>query len=647
MTINEQTTHDVGIHVENVGGIDETDVTFSPGVTLLVGRNATNRTSFLQAIMAGFGSERASLKGDADEGAVDMTIGEETYERRLVRDSGGRVRFEGDPYLEDPELADLFAFLLENNEARRTVARGDDLRDLILRPIDTDEIQSRIETLVSERDQLSDEIDGIEELKGELPELERERERLREEIETRREELAETESELESADADVEQTRREKADLDDALDRLRETRSELEDVRYRIETEQESRAALREERAEIETELDEHTRSETGEIPEIEDRIADLRGEKREAEAAADELQSIVGFNADLLDGSSSVPGLGDDDEAGADPTRKLVDEEVTCWTCGSDVSPERIETTLDRLRELGNERMERVRDLREEIDELQERRGELERSRRERERLERRLDDVESEIDETAETIDDLRNRRSELTDDVERIEAEVDDLEDDSRGTVLDLHREANEMEYELGRLETDLEGVEDEIAEVEERLDSLTELRTQREAVVEELTELRTRIDRIEREAVEAFNEHMDTVLELLDYGNLDRIWIERVEQTVREGRRKVERGAFELHVVRTTESGTAYEDTIDHLSESEREVTGLVFALAGYLSHELYETVPVMLLDSLEAIDADRIAALVEYLAGHTDYLVAALLPDDAAALPGEYERITEI
>jgi len=72
-----------------------------------------------------------------------------------------------------------------------------------------------------------------------------------------------------------------------------------------------------------------------------------------------------------------------------------------------------------------------------------------------------------------------------------------------------------------------------------------------------------------------------------------------------------------------------------------------VTGLVFNLAGYLAHELYEEVPFMFLNSLEAIDAGRIAALVEYLNDYTNYLLVTLLPKDAAALPGEYERVTEI
>jgi len=42
----------IQLTVENIGGIDHTDATFNPGVTILAGRNATNRTSLLQALMA-------------------------------------------------------------------------------------------------------------------------------------------------------------------------------------------------------------------------------------------------------------------------------------------------------------------------------------------------------------------------------------------------------------------------------------------------------------------------------------------------------------------------------------------------------------------------------------------------------------------
>jgi len=46
------------------------------------------------------------------------------------------------------------------------------------------------------------------------------------------------------------------------------------------------------------------------------------------------------------------------------------------------------------------------------------------------------------------------------------------------------------------------------------------------------------------RLEQRGVEEFNEHVDTVLKMLDYANLERIWFEAKQQVVREGRRKVE-------------------------------------------------------------------------------------------------------
>jgi hypothetical protein len=50
---------------------------------------------------------------------------------------------------------------------------------------------------------------------------------------------------------------------------------------------------------------------------------------------------------------------------------------------------------------------------------------------------------------------------------------------------------------------------------------------------------------------------------------------------------------------------------------------------------------------MLLDSLEAIDSNRIAKIVEYFAAYPDYLVVALLPEDASAVDAGEQTITEI
>ncbi|KYH24112.1 hypothetical protein HAPAU_37550 [Halalkalicoccus paucihalophilus] len=68
---------------------------------------------------------------------------------------------------------------------------------------------------------------------------------------------------------------------------------------------------------------------------------------------------------------------------------------------------------------------------------------------------------------------------------------------------------------------------------------------------------------------------------------------------------------------------------------------------MLALAGYLVHDVHEEMPLILLDSLEAIDSERIAQLVEYLEEYASYIVVALLSEDADALDDEYQRITAI
>ncbi|QLD89073.1 AAA family ATPase [Natronomonas salina] len=643
---SRQKTDPVSIRARNIGGIDETEVTFSPGVTVLKGENATNRTSFLQAIMAALGSDQVSMKGDADEAFVELELEGETYTRELTR-QGTSFSSTGDPYLEDSTIADLFAFLLESNEARRAVVTQENLRDLIMRPIDTDEIQREIDRLVEERKEVERELEELDSLKDRLPSLEERRTQLRDEIEETSEELASLEEEIEERDADVEETREEKAELEERLEELRVKRSTIEDVRYDLETERESLESIRAEKREAAAELDELPEAPIGDIDERESRRDQLREKKRRLESEVNEIQSVIGFNRKMLEDASGdvLDAL---EEPADDVTEELLpDETVTCWTCGSEVPEDQIETTVSRLQELSQNKLGEVNDIESEIDELSTEIRELREQQRKREKLERRIDEAEAEIETSEATIDRLGDRREELQDEIESLEAEIADLEDDSYEEVLDLHKEANQYEYELGRLEGDLEDVEAEIAEIEARLDDESELVERRAEIDAEIETLRTKIDRIESQAIEAFNEHMDTVLDILEYRNLERIWLERVEREVREGRRKVTKRIFELHIIRETESGATYEDTIEHLSESEREVTGLVFALAGYLAHNVYETVPFMLLDSLEAIDSDRIATLVNHLEEYSDHLIVALLPEDAEALDDNYHRITDL
>ena len=643
-TQKEQTAE---IQVDNIGGIEHAEIECPPGVTVLAGRNATNRTSFLQGVMAAIGSDDATLKADAEEGAVELTLGDETYSRRLFRENG-TIRSDGEPYLDDPTLADLFAFLLESNDARQAVARNDDLREVIMRPVDTAAIEAEIEQLERRRDDIDERLDELDSLATRLPELEEDQISLKAQIEEKREELAATEMEIEELDADVDETREEKAELESRLDDLREVRTELKTTRDRIESEQASIDALEAERQEIDAALKKFSEVPEERIGRIDEEIQRLHGQVQAIETTIGDLQSIIQFNQDTLgdERPDLVSELQDVETDGAITNQLVDDDDTICWTCGSTVKSSQIETTLEQLQELHREKTGKRESLQAQISELRAERSELEEQRNERKALETKRRDIAEEIETRQDRLEELTDRRDELIGEVEHHEDVVQDLQREDYSEVIDLHTEANQLEFEVEQLEAELDDAEAEIERIETNLDTREELKAQRDELQSELQTLRTRVDDLERGSVDAFNDHMDDVLELLGYANLERIWIDRAEREIRDGRRTVTRSHFELNVVRSTDDGTIYEDTVDHLSESEREVTGLVFALAGYLAHEVYEDIPFMLLDSVEAIDSDRIADLLHYFEEFTDYLLVALLPEDAAALHDGLHRISE-
>lgn len=638
MDLQKSTAKRARLSVRNIGGIDETAVTFSSGVTVLEGHNATNRTSLLQSIMASCGSDSVSIKGDAESATVTLSFDGEQYERTLTR-QGGRVIGRGDSPVDDPELATLFAFLLESNEARQAVARREDLREIIMRPVDTGTIRREIREAENRKREIDTRLDELDALAAKLPGLREQREGVIDSIETAEAELTALEDEIADSTEGTESEQPEQAAIEEKLAELRELRAELDDVRYDAETERESLGQLEAERNDL---LDEReTLPETAEDAEtLKRELAQSRERREQLEAKIGELDTVIQFNRQMLDDSQA----GIQDELGGEsdsPTGKLLDESVvSCWTCGSTVERDTIEGTRSLLEDLREQAATKRDEVVAEISQLEAQQSDIEQRQQRRTEIDHRLNRIDEEIEVRKTAIDELQQRREDVAAAIERTENAVERLREESESEVLNLHEDADDLERKLGRLSEERDSLDEEIGEVESALDERAELAVERESLTEELVERRTRIERVQNEAIEAFNDRMETVLELLGYDNLDRVWIERTETGDGEA-------TFDLHIVRNATSGAAYEDTIDHLSESEREVVGLVFGLAGYLAHDVHKTCPFILLDSVEAIDADRIATLVEYFADYSRFLVVALLPGDAAALNDEYERVTEI
>lgn len=636
----------VQLSVRNIGGIKSTNIEFEPGANVLAGRNATNRTSLLQSVMAAIGSDDVSLKSDAEEGHVELQIGEETYTRHLTR-TNGSVTLSGDPYTDNTELADLFAFLFGMNEARQVVQAEQNLREIIMRPVDTEEIKSEIESLTAKKERISEELDSISKLQHQLPELEQERTEIINEIEQKRESLEAKQSELEQVN-DVQHTERD--ELEQKMDERGETKSELDACEQELDSLRESLTELKGRRESLSADAENLPAATDKEISEITDQIHRLQQNKQEIQSEINSLQQIIQFNKENLEGTSNdilTALVGEESQDSV--ADRLIDnsETVVCWTCGHEVDCADIEEMVSRLKSLRESKVSEANDIDERIDELETERITYQEKQRQREQVSEQLERTEQRIDQRKSKIAELEAKHETLAESLEEIEAEIETLQSENDERLHSLQKNISELKLSVNRLEEERDELSTEIADIEDHLAAREELRERREEISDQLTQLRTRIDTIEANAVEAFNNHMATIIDMLEYDNLARVWIERTETEVREGRQKVDKQVFELHIVRETDEQTAYEDDLSNLSESEREVTGLVFGLAGYLVHDVHDEIPFMLLDSLEAIDSNRIGKLIEYFKAYPDYLIVALLEEDAAATSDEYTVISNI
>ncbi len=635
----------IKVSVENIGGIDEMDVSFEPGVTVLTGRNATNRTSLLRALMGGLGSDNVSVKGDRDKGQVELHIGDDRYHREFVRTEEGIQSTQES--LDCIESADLFAFLLEDNEARRAIEVGDDLHELILRPIDMDALEADIHDVEVEKREVLNRLDELDEAEIELQQLHERSKRLEDELDNRERDLEEKLAEFESFDIGVEQSQSRQEAFEETFDELHRSRRALERTRSDLDIERESIDGLEDQLEQLHAELDELDLDIKGDTADVENRIQELRDDASEVERDLHTLQNLNLHNKKILSGDqpSIMEELADPGELPI--TEQFLDtDETICWTCGSEVAQDQIEDTVSRIEALADQLRDEHQSVQHEIEELTEVVTSVTARRRQRHELQVKIESIEQELAERSERIPTLEEEEARLREEIDTLESEIDESEYEHSQQVIDLNKEINRIEVDIERITENLDQVREGVTALERQLDEREHLHDRLDTLNDELESLRTHVRSHVEDAVEAFNQHMDEITQHLEFDNLERIWIEhRIASNTQTGPGGYS-GEFEVRVVRSAEDGSVYRDSLDHLSESERKVTGLIFALAGYLVYELYEDVPLMLLDSMEAIDAQRISKLVEYFSEYAPYLVVALLPEDAAELTVDHTEISE-
>lgn len=671
MSTDDFTPGEVRVTVENVGGIERQTYEFEPGVTVLSGENATNRTSTLRAIMAACGSDRSSLKADADEGAVDLDLGGERFSRTFERTSEG-VRLDGSPIITDDnrvEAMDLFAFLMADNEARRAVVDPEQgLHDVVMGPVDTDDIEAEIDRIQSNLDATEEALDRRSTLEEDrIPSLEARRDDIEETLDELTAEIERIETELETADQDLSTSKAQQEQIDSLLSELGDARTKRERLDRRLDEEAEVLAEARSEGAEVETALADLTVPDEERRETLEAELEELRERRETLDEEVNRLTTVISFNEERLDGEGTIgeaiaAALGG---TGATNGESTTVEELTgqlradadgetplrCWTCGKAAVETDIVETTDALRREVSDRQSTRRSVEADIEDVRDELESITKSRRRREELEGRVESIERTIADTQKRLESLTAQREEAVERVSDLEAELEDLEtdDEAYDRVLELHGSRTELSAERSRTADELETVEGELKEAREELEELGGIEAKRDELEDQLRAQKRRISRLREEVVEGFNDHMDALLEKLDYANIERVWLECRQEEVTRGRRVVDETVFDLHVVRETDDGTVFEDVrgIEHLSESERNVVGLVFALSGYLAHEVYEDVPFMLLDSLEAIDARRIAILIEHFSEYAEFLVTTLLTEDSEPLVEDVEPETVI
>lgn len=641
------------IHIKNIGGIEQATAKLATGVTVLSGKNATNRTSFLRALSAVLGSNDVTLKGDSDKGSVELTVDDETYAREITRQNG-TLRFSGKPYLDEDKAAyaDLFAFLFERNKARSAIRQGGNLHDIVMKPVDTEAIENQITQLKSQRDEKQQRKEEIESKLDKLPKLKTRESELQDKISELEDEIEAKEAEIEEAEGSLEEPTEQTDEVEEKLGTLRSKQSTLKETEANIETTQDAIESLKEELEAAEEAVADISVDEER-LSALDSEISDLYDDINRKESMMNELQNIMQFNREMMEEErvddeifASLREGTHSSETDGDVTDKLLEDQddIICWTCGNKTKKVDIQETLERLKSVHEDLFGERQMLSEQVEELEAEKEEIQEQKQQREKLRDKIDRTTQKVERRKQNLDQLEDRRESLTSEIASLEDEVQRLQEEQDNQLVELRQELSKLEYELEQVTDDFEETHDQIDSIKSLDEELEQVEQNIDDINTELEELRKRIEEIEQRTIDEFNTHMDEMLELLAYQNIDRIWLERKQVTKKKGRRKVQETAFDLHVIRSMDDGSVYEDTVEHLSESEREVTGLVFALAGYLAHDLHETVPCMILDSLEAIDSTRIAQLLDHFEEFVPNITVALLEEDAAALPDEYARV---
>ncbi|WP_135535951.1 archaea-specific SMC-related protein [Halostella pelagica] len=567
------------VESENIAGIRSGSADIRPGRNVVQGANWQGKSSFLKAIETSMGTETPLTEGETS-GRVDLETPEGEYSVELERRNDTVVR-NGEPFLDDEYdriRADLYAFLDEDNAIRQVVRRGDNLEELLAKPLDFENIEAEIADRKAERSSIERELEQAQEAARRLPSLQEDVTQLANELdnlEATRDELDQTDERDEDSDreqlsklqAELSQTEQRKEQLSDSVTRIQ---NKLEEVREEYES------------------LSVPDEDVTAELAEAREKQQSIQGD-------VDLLQSVYSVNKRVLEE--------DRGDLLTNVDHGLLEDQFNCWVCGG-------ETSEDELRDNLNDLSERISELKAEAAEYDERAEELERKQDEIREAGRRRDDLERQIDDLETKLADRRESLESATERLESLDERIADLND----SVSEHSDELTEIKSEIKHTETQLDEKREELERAERQAERRSVLETEYEELEAEIESLRNRKEEIKRRTRDAFD---DAIADLLD----------RFDTSFETARLT---STFDLVVARN-----GREASIDALSEGELELLGIVAALAGHEAFEVADDVPVMLLDQLGGLTEENLATLVDYLDDRVDILVFTAYPEHSS------------
>lgn len=648
----------IDVEITNLGGIDTLSTTIFPGITVLSGENATNRTSFLEAIATGLGGSYSSVKTGASEGTVSLSFGDEFELTRSAYVDGGSTTLNGDGIVPNVGEVAPFAWLFMDNEVRQAIRNGeiDRLASLAMRPVDTAEIDAEKRELKRQRQKLDEDITDAEEAYAEAPAIQTEITSLEGELKQLHAEITELEKSIDDADEVNQQVQQLESELNDLVDEKSTLEAERESVRDEYQRIQQRLSGREADKEKLQEDIDQ-ARQERAEIdadPDVlQSRRQQLQSDLEGIEATQSAIDTVIGFTRGILDGeheglrqrlaltdedveidvSGNNGGVSNLEQQLGSGDASGVDETLRCWTCGTTTTAREVESQLSLLKQERKELSSKKSEIQQEMKYARETESAYESAQRRVERLEENLSQVSESVDDLRAERDRIESQKDELTAEIESLSTEIESLEEEIRTAdggdteIVELReRKRNKMAEET-QAARKLDQRKQDLREAETQKQLAESLREEREDIQDQLTQLREKVEALEDEVVDTFNTHMDDLIPLLNYQNIEQVQITK--------KRQHGETVFDLELVRETADGAVMHDTLENLSESEREVVSIAFSLSGYLAHDIAEEMPLVLIDSIEMIDGQRINDLLSYFSDSAQYLIAALLEEDAA------------